>query len=108
MRCDGNSLANCLVAGGISVRRIGNGRWRIRRSPLHAFAMPHDQPPPIHWTGWSRPAVGKLRAKSNVRRIRQRGNAAGRKPIVKTGPRQVRVANPKSKAGIESRKQEEE
>src|SRR6266446_1733810 len=108
MRCDGNSLANCLVARGMSPRRIGDGRWRKRRSPLHAFAMPHDQSPPIHGTGRPRPAVGKLRAKSDVRRIRERYDVAGGKSIGKTGPRRVKLAEPKLEAGINSRKQEEQ
>src|SRR5437867_10726103 len=108
MRWDGNSLANCLVARWMWARRIGNGRWRIRRPPFHAFALPHDQPTPIHGTGRPRPAVGKLRAKSEFRGIRECCDTAGRKPIGKTGPRRVKVADPKLKAGINSRKQEEQ
>src|SRR6266446_9066951 len=75
---------------------------------LHAFATPHDQSPPIHGTGRPRPAVGKLRAKSDVRRIRERYDVAGRKSIGKTGPRRVKLAEPKLEAGINSRKQDEQ
>src|SRR5207244_1241454 len=72
------------------------------------FAMPHDQSPPIHGTDRPRPAVGKLRTKSDVCRIPKRRDTAGRKPIGKTGPRRVKVTDPKLEAGISSRKQEEQ
>src|SRR6266508_2506529 len=49
------------------------------------IATPHDCATPIHRTRWRRGAARKLRAKSNVRRIGKRCDAARGKAIGKAG-----------------------
>src|SRR5204863_5465043 len=89
------------------------GRWslrprRVRSSPFHAVATPHDNPAPIHRTRRPSAASRKLRAEGDLRRICKGCNASRGKPIGKAGVCRTEGTQFKPESSIDSGKQEKE
>src|SRR5262249_19084713 len=92
---------------------LGRGRWRlrtrrVRSSPFHAVATPHDDPAPIHRTRGVRAVSRKFRAEGDLGRICKSRNASRRKPIGKASVCRTEGTQFKPESGIDSGKQEKE